>query len=419
MRSQLSGIRFIIEKLRIWGPKGAVNFCRGKIQARRLASYFLDNAQRHPSSPSSGITIIADLSGQAALSKTMRDLIIMLKRVRIPVQTFDLGTGHSTIPPSELEGLITPRKEFNVLKYDHVIEMFSSPLPKNLPLKRFRLVFWEFDTGLVEFMPSLAEPGKVLVMSDFNAQVLRQLLPPCVDIRKLRYPFLSNIGVIPSQEESRRLYGFASADFIVFFNFDFNSSFSRKNPDGAVRAFAKALKGIPCAKLVFKTKGANQHKVEYARLIELVNKLGITSQFHIFNDFLPQLDLYCLTNACDVYISLHRGEGFGLGIAEAMSLGKAVVVTDYSSTTEFCNPTNSIPIPYAIVPVPSGSIDNPCYTYVKRWAEPNADASASALRILYEQPDLRKRLGQAAKVFIREHFSPENFTRSVMDFLSI
>ena len=86
---------------------------------------------------------------------------------------------------------------------------------------------------------------------------------------------------------------------------------------------------------------------------------------------------------------MHRGEGFGLGIAEAMSLGKPAVVTDYSSTTEFCNSNNSIPIPCKAVAVNRNQIDHPCYLAVKEWFEPDINAAANALSKLQKDSELQ------------------------------
>ena len=145
---------------------------------------------------------------------------------------------------------------------------------------------------------------------------------------------------------------------------------------------------------------------------------GIDDRFMTINSYIPTADLYGLTNACDVYISLHRGEGFGLGIAEAMSLGKPVIVTDYSSTTEFCNKGNAILVPYKVVSVPQNATFHPNYLFVKKWAEPDICAAAKGLKRLYDEPEYREQLGKKAKTTIEEYFSLGNFKDSVMAFLT-
>jgi len=125
-----------------------------------------------------------------------------------------------------------------------------------------------------------------------------------------------------------------------------------------------------------------------------------------------------LTSACDAYISLHRGEGFGLGIAEAMLFAKPVIVTDWSASTEFCDEQTSIPIPYTLTPIDPSEFSILPYKGVTNWAEPDIDAAAVALRRLYDDPTLRQTLGKNGKQFIEEHFSAENFKKSINEFLN-
>ena len=295
--------------------------------------------------------------------------------------------------------------------------MFSSPLPKALPLKRARIIFWEFTTGLLEYNPTIGNVETLIAMSDFNHEVFQHIMPSETKVSKILYPFFFDRDTIPSKTHIRNLYGIPEQAFVVFFNFDYGSSFNRKNPDGAIRAFAKAFINNPDAIIVFKTKNAKSHQEERNKLLNLAKELGVECRIIMIDNYIPQHDIYGLTNACDVYLSLHRGEGFGIGIVEAMSLGKPVVVTGYSATTEFCRPDNSIPVPYTIEKVPHGMNDHPCYHSVLEWAEPNIDAAADALQQLYKNSALRKKIGYAAKSFVSEYFSTDNFRKSIQSFL--
>ena len=356
------------------------------------------------------------MTNSGSLSKVMRDFAHALQKAGIPFQTFDLHPQHN-LPLADIEGILTPPDQFRILKYNNIIEMDSIPLPKGLPLKRSRIVFWEFSTGLLEYNPALNCVQTIIAMSDFNNVVFKQILPSSVDVQKVLYPFFFDCEAIPTKAEVRKKYGISEAAFVVFFNFDYGSSFNRKNPEGCIKAFAKAFNNIENAVLVFKTMSASRHQEERRRLWALAEELGISKKVVMIDNYIPQHDVYGLTGACDIYLSLHRGEGFGLGIVEAMSLGKAVVVTNYSSTSEFCNVGNSIPISYSVEKISKDMLDHPCYHAVKEWAEPNVDEASAALRQLYSTPALREQLGNAAKVFISEHFSTENFRKSVEAFL--
>ena len=407
----------IIKRIRLWGAKGVWDYFLRQVYNYRTRRFLMSNAREHPLSPKPGVTVLADMTHRSSLSKTMRDLVFALHRAGIPVQVFDLHP-RADLPEASIKDVITPLNEFKILKYSHVIEMFSSPLPKVLPLKRTRILFWEFTTGLLEYNPSVGDAETIVAMSDFNYDIFKRIMPSSCTVKKILYPFFFETNSIPDKALIRKRYGIPEKAFVVFFNFDYGSSFNRKNPDGTMQAFAKALANQDDAFLVFKTKGSSQHQLEREKLLSLANSLGIAQKIVMIDNYIPQLDVYGLTGACDVYLSLHRGEGFGLGIAEAMSLAKPVVATDYSSTTEFCNKANSIPVPYSIVKVPEGMHDHPCYHAVKEWAEPDTNEAAKAIARLYNDPSLRLTLGAAAKAFIEEHFSTENFRKSINDFLA-
>ena len=133
----------------------------------------------------------------------------------------------------------------------------------------------------------------------------------------------------------------------------------------------------------------------------------------MISEYLPHAELYGLVAACDVYMSLHRGEGFGLGMAEAMLMGKPVIATDWSANTEYCRSESSFPIPYRLVPVKSDEY----FTSMREWAEADVDAAADALRRCYDNPELAAMVGERGRLFIENHFSLENFKKSVDAFL--
>ena len=404
-------------KVRIWGLKGIWNFFVGKIEARRLRNYFIKNATRYPVTPAAtGFTIVAPFHDNNSLSKVIRDLTFSLHDAGIPFQTFDTSK-KNLIKDTDIDALITPSGEFQILKYANVIELFSGPVPPELSLKKSHIVFWEFESGLLETFPRLCSPDTIIAMSDFNEAYFRKALPQSTPVAKLIYPFRYTLNALSTIDESRRRFGIKPNDFVVFFNFDYDSSVFRKNPDGAMRAFAQAFPDNQDAKLIFKTVHSNKHCKEQHALVELAQKLGIVDRFRSFEDFMPKNDVLALTNACDIYLSLHRGEGLGLGIAEAMSMGKPVVISGCGGPLEFCNSDNAIIIPTKNIPLRRGQMDNPCYHSVAYCAEPDIDAAAEALRRLYASPDLRSRLGMAGQSFIDGHFSTETFGMSVRAFL--
>jgi glycosyltransferase involved in cell wall biosynthesis len=123
----------------------------------------------------------------------------------------------------------------------------------------------------------------------------------------------------------------------------------------------------------------------------------------------PQMD--ALLNSCDVYLSLHRSEGFGLGMAEAMSLGKAVVATAFGGNTSFMTSEVACLVGYRMRPiVEDDHLTQPVYKRVYRpgrwWAEPDVDQAASWLRLLADDVGFRRELGRRAADHIAQVASP-------------
>lgn len=399
--------------VRRYGLKGVIEYIL-RIFHQDCTTEFL-RARAVSAAPTPGITIIGNFDQPFSLSKTLRDFACLLKESHIPFQTLNTEE-ENPIPDSEYTHLLTPRDDFVSNRYSHVITMRK---PFRIPDRRCTthvIEFWEFEDGFKEEHPEVLHIRNIIAMSDFNYDTYRRNLPHA-SIRKILYPFQFRHTALTPMRDTRQKYGIPVDSFMIFFNFSFQSSYFRKNPEGVLRAFRKAFSPSDRACVVFKTMKAKKYKGTYERLRELARELRLDNQLVIIDDFIPQEDLANLTNACDVYMSLHRGEGFGIGIAEAMSLGKPVIVTDYSSTTEFCNHDNAIPVPYKMIPVLPEQVDTDTYWHVTRWADPDIDAASEALRRLYEQPDLRIQIGTAAKNFIEDYFSVANFRRSVEKFL--
>ena len=283
----MNNVPSILQKIRIWGLTGILDYLKRNVSEWMMRRVFLLNARRYPLSPTRGITILADMTHRSSLSKVMRDLAFKLKDAGIPFQTYDLNP-KSDIPDEDVMDILTPRDQFRILKYDHVIEMFSCPLPNGLPIRRSRVVFWEFTTGLLEFSPNIGNVDTVIAMSDFNHDVFTQLLPKTVNVKKIIYPFFFEGKNIPDKLNIRTKYKIPADAFVVFFNFDYGSSFNRKNPDGSIRAFAKAFANVNDAYLVFKTKGATHHQEERDKLVRLADELGVTHRVIMIDDYIRE-----------------------------------------------------------------------------------------------------------------------------------
>lgn len=412
MKNPWAVIREIRAKLTLWGLKGVINWILRKIRRDPVEKALLRNAARSPRrAPEPGVTVIGPLSaGGSSLQKVLRDFAAKLVDAGIPSQTFD--TADTASRRSGFRS--TPPDEFDIHRFTHAAGMISCPVPDDLVRRRGRMAFWEFNEGFPEAYTAFGRSSDdILAFSDFNARYFQKEFGDRCRVFHIPYPLRIDMSGVPDAAECRRRFGFAEDAFVVFYNFGWASGWNRKNPHGAVRAFARAFRSVSEARLVFKTFGRDGHEAREAELLAIAEEEGVRDKVVLFNDWMSRGELQALANVGDVYLSLHRAEGFGLGAAEAMCLSKAVVATDYSSTTEFCLPETSVPVPFRLVSVKEEGREGVWLRGARLWAEPDLDAAADALRRLYRDRDLRLGLGAAARAFVNEKYSVENFRKAV------
>jgi glycosyltransferase involved in cell wall biosynthesis len=170
--------------------------------------------------------------------------------------------------------------------------------------------------------------------------------------------------------------------FVFLFTFDFLSVFERKNPLAIVEAFSKAFTPSEGPVLVVKSVNGDLRRLGRDRVrLAAADRPDIV----LIEDYLTNDERDALLARADAYVSLHRAEGFGLTMAEAMILGKPVIATGYSGNLDFMTEENSFLVPYEMAEVPPG-----CEPYLPGtpWAEPDVDVAARLMRQVVDEPDL-------------------------------
>ena len=145
----------------------------------------------------------------------------------------------------------------------------------------------------------------------------------------------------------RTHFGLDPSKFLFLFLFDMNSVMERKNPLATVAAFRQAFGGSRDVQLAIKVSRGDADPQNFARLQQACDEAGCV----LIDRVLSREESYGLLNACDAYVSLHRSEGFGLTMAEAMFFGKPVIATGYSGNLDFMSADNSLLIPYEMTPL--------------------------------------------------------------------
>ncbi len=263
-------------------------------------------------------------------------------------------------------------------------------LPRSLLRGRRVVGYWAWELGVVPATWRHAAPfvHEVWAPSRFTAAALESLVPGRV--RVVPHP----VACSPPRPSAlgRADFGLPENAVVVLVSFSLASSFARKNPHAAIAAFRAAFAGRPDRILLLKIVHADHAPGDMEQLRAMV---AGDAHIRLETRLLPAADSHALTRCADIVLSLHRSEGFGLVPAEAMLLGRPVVATDYSGTTDFLDATCGMPIPYRLVPAvdPRGVFEAPGAV----WAEADVPAAAAALRRLADDPALRARLGEAGR----------------------
>ncbi|MCQ8277760.1 glycosyltransferase family 4 protein [Acetobacteraceae bacterium KSS8] len=247
---------------------------------------------------------------------------------------------------------------------------------------------WELPTVPEHWRPALPLVHEVWAPSRFTADALRTL--GLDHVRVVPHP----VAVSPPAPSAldRQAFGLDPEALVVLCAFSLASSFERKNPLASIEAFRAAFGDRPDRVLVLKAGHGEHYPADLARLRDAV---GEARNIRLETRTLPAADMHALTRCSDMVLSLHRSEGFGLVPAEAMLLGKPVLATDWSATTEFLDESCGVPIGYRLVPArdPRGVFEAPGAV----WADADIGAAAQALRALADAPERRTAIGQAAR----------------------
>jgi len=185
--------------------------------------------------------------------------------------------------------------------------------------------------------------------------------------------------------------------------FDLNSYIDRKNPFGILKTYQKACKDKSFQKnshLILKISGVFNKKRAISKILSEAKKSKIS--LTIIDQILSSSEMESLRNSTDVFISLHRSEGFGLNIIENMNAGNIVIATNYSGNTDYMNETNSLLVDYKLIPIQEGQYP---YGEGQFWAEPDINDACEKLLWAFHNRNEAQNITKKAKSFIAKNYS--------------
>lgn len=261
---------------------------------------------------------------------------------------------------------------------------------------------WELPEFPEEWACSFGYADEIWTPSQFTRDSVASCSP--VPVRVVPHSLNPNMKV--GGAVSRSKFGLRSDCFVFLFFFDFHSILERKNPLGLIEAYKNAFGDRRDVQLLIKSA----HSAEHTEELRMLEKASSGANISILDAVMTREGKEELMASADCYVSLHRSEGFGLTLAEAMMLGKPVIATGYSGNVDFMSDEDSFLVPYRLV-----TIDRTHGPYKAgyHWAQPDLDYASDVMRRVELHREAAAEIGLKARAKVRELLHPATIAASV------
>lgn len=347
-----------------------------------------------------GVALIGDMHCGSGLGEASRANSQCLKYAQIPTQEVPMTN-------EELSEFNSPYAVMLIHTNPDQLNRVCSLIPKSQWTNRYIIGEWVWEQEKLPdwWLPYIELFDEIWTPSEFAANAIRRVTEKTVRI----LPH----AVEPQFDESwgRSAFGLPDGLFLCLITFDYHSVLARKNPEGAINAFCKAFCNCRTqVGLVLKTRNTPPEILR-----ELRTRLNGWPNVYFLTEDYSKNQVNSLIRAVDVYISLHRAEGFGLVLAEAMYLGTPVVATNWSGNTEFMNSEVACMVDAAPQILQKDELP---FLKGSRWAEPDENQAAEFLRKLFDQPEWRTEIAARAKEYISTRLSVQSISEQMDEYLT-
>ena len=355
-----------------------------------------ERARRPARTESQGVNLVGYALGEFGIAENVRSYARALEQAGYPfvIRNFDVGVA------SRQEDHSMERHFADAMRHDTSVffinadqmQVARDALGGAAFAGRHNIGYWVWE---LEKFPDAWRRAFDLVDEVWApTDYVRRAIAACTNKPVLRMP--KAIEFDPPAGMDRTHFGLDADAFTFLYSYDFNSFASRKNPEAAIAAFRQAFAdGTRDVRLLVKsTNGARFPE----RLQALATSVADDPRIEVRDGFIAREEMFGLQNAVDCYVSLHRAEGFGLGMAECMYLGKPVIATGYSGNLDFMNRDNSLLVDYRMVPLQEG--DYP-FWQGQQWADPEVAHAAKLMRQVHDDREFAQRIGATAAASLR------------------
>jgi glycosyltransferase involved in cell wall biosynthesis len=343
------------------------------------------------------------LNNTLGLGAAARGYVRALGAAGVQVSTISVPLHHLSLPEDLAAGY--GREAFDELSHagDHAFELVAvnaDELPSFVErlgddfLEGLRIGIWGWETSSIpaRWERAFTLVDEIWVYSSFMAANIASVAP--VPVTVLPPPVEAPAALGPPLRLE------VPEGFLFLFIFDYLSTIQRKNPVGLIEAFRRAFAPGEGPQLLIKTINAPLRPLDDEEVLWAAHG---REDIHVVDRSLSNEEMGRLMATCDCYVSLHRAEGFGLTLAEAMAIGKPVIATGYSGNLDFMTAENSYLVDYTVVRV---GPDCEIYPPDGEWADPDIDQAAAFMRAVLEVPEGAAARGRLAEARVLRDLSP-------------
>ena len=346
-----------------------------------------------------GVNVAGYINTESGLGEGVRSTLRALEAAKIPfvLNNCDFNREHRKLDSSYADFSYENPFPVNLVQINgdrmsQFVETFGATYFKN----KYNIGYWAWEVldFPSEWLSALNHFDEIWAPSNFCVEAIA----PVARIPVVKMPHAIDL---PTPQANRKMLRLPPDKFIFLFIFDFCSLTERKNPQAVVEAFGRAF-GKQNNDVLLVIKSSNGKLLPNDRAA-LKNQIQDFSNIKLVDEYLLKDELNALIFESDCYVSLHRSEGFGLTLAEAMFYAKPVIATEYSANTDFMNVGNSFPVSFDLQVLDKDS------GYFKKgnfWANPNVEHAAELMREVFENRQRAEKIGARAALDVRKLLSP-------------
>ncbi len=371
----------------------------------------LDKISIEPFQPDkykTGINLVGNIKGDNGLGQSTRLMADIFEK-----SDYDYTINNFFVPPGgsmtneTYAHKITEDTPYNI----NLIHVNASEftvaymqLGKKLWDYRYNIAYWlwELEEFPQEWLGNINLADEIWTPAEFISNTLRKYTDKPV------YTVPYCVTAPTDEKYDRDYFGLPRDKFLFLMMFDSGSIMERKNPLGTIEAFKRAFnKDNQDVGIVIKINEIEQNEEDIKYIHSVLDGY---ENIYIINKTLSKLEVNSLTKCADVFASLHRAEGFGLVLAEAMIVGTPTIATNWSANTEFMNSDVACMVDYKMIEIEK---DMPPFKKGYKWADADIDQAAEYMKKLYEDKDFYESIKIKASSYIKKHLSMDRSVKLV------